>query len=111
MGLFYYPSIPVRAVLLGDIELTSEKSKSAGRKIVGIAETIIHKNYHPCKSQDDIALLKLSEPLKFERAQRPAIHPACLPTIGLSQNYLEQNINVTIAGWGSTGKFVPFGEW
>lgn len=45
---------------------------------MGVARVVIHPSYNPSTSANDIALLKMTSPVRYN----PTIGPVCLPTPG-----------------------------
>ena len=91
---------------------------------IGIAESIIHERFDPESFANDIALLRLRRPARFN----PAVGPVCLPVnereiasrLGVSNlNSGLVGKNTTVIGWGrqyagSQGSFrvgVSFERW
>merc|ERR1719397_2166600 len=66
----------VRAVL-GEHDLQTSGEGSLARKVVRVAEIINHPQYNPTNSDNDIALLKLAEPVDIN-----IYTPACLARAG-----------------------------
>lgn len=67
---------------------------------VPIAETIVHENYDALSRQqsDDIALLRLTRPVRFT----DWIKPICLPFAPTLKNKNFDGAPVIVAGFGKT---------
>jgi len=66
-----------------------------GEEKVKIAQVVIHPSYNnPGKSANDVALLKLAQPIKFGLR----IQPACLPA---QNENAPDGTNGIVAGWGN----------
>lgn len=61
-----------------------------------ISQLIIHENYNSGTAQNDIALVRLTQPIKYNEN----VGPVCLPW-KFQGNTLEDK-PVTVAGWGTT---------
>jgi len=63
---------------------------------VNVVKTFVHEDYNPRgRTHDDVALLKLSTPLKFSKY----VQPVCLPESGYKFDEEQPFVSV---GWGST---------
>jgi len=80
------------SVVLGehDYSITTETSDRIVREV---ADIIIHPNYKPSTSNNDIALVKLSEPVRLRDYT-----PACLPADGEEFD----GKKAWVYGWGTT---------
>lgn len=71
---------------------------------IGVQEIVVHKEYRPDSSDNDIALVRLQGP--EEQCARFSTHvlPACLP---LRRERPQKTApNCFITGWGDTGKII-----
>src|SRR5665811_1184176 len=67
---------------------------------ISLEELKIHPKYNPLTKDNDIAVIKLKEPITIH----PAVEPICLPpTSGLGPTYTHKK--VTAAGWGKMDGF------
>ncbi|XP_026461600.1 chymotrypsin-2-like [Ctenocephalides felis] len=65
-----------------------------GDTVVDVDEIIVHKGYNPSNSYiNDIALLKLSEPLKYSKFAQPVTLPE-------ANEQTKHNAPATLVGWG-----------
>uniref|UniRef100_A0A182NPS1 Peptidase S1 domain-containing protein n=1 Tax=Anopheles dirus TaxID=7168 RepID=A0A182NPS1_9DIPT len=64
------------------------------------AEFIIHHDYNSHTLSNDIALIRVNEPVRFGPGSR--ILPACLPVNGRLPEELSNDPNVIALGWGNT---------
>ncbi|ROT72258.1 CUB-serine protease [Penaeus vannamei] len=80
-------------VLYGDhnLYITSDAAAMASN----IAEIKVHPGYDSNTLDNDIALLKLADPIEFPDDNR--IAPVCLPTAG----EMYADVDATITGWGA----------
>jgi len=69
------------------------EKEEGSEQIRDIAETIVHPNYNTETNQNDIALLKLSTPLRFDSF----VQSACLPK---SKSLYAPGTEAIISGWG-----------
>ncbi|XP_036410805.1 vitamin K-dependent protein C [Megalops cyprinoides] len=85
---------PQLSVRLGDYE----RFKIEGTEVTAIvSESIPHPNYNSITVDNDIALLRLAEPIHFSNY----IVPVCLPDRRLAEKVLHQNGTLTVVtGWG-----------
>lgn len=60
------------------------------------AELFLHENYEMATVDNDIALIKLDKPIKFN----DHVRPACLPK---SEERLRTGTRCTVYGWGKQG--------
>uniref|UniRef100_A0A3Q2PQC6 Peptidase S1 domain-containing protein n=1 Tax=Fundulus heteroclitus TaxID=8078 RepID=A0A3Q2PQC6_FUNHE len=65
-----------------------------------MSQIIIHPDYNPGTSNNDIALLKLSQPVNFTSY----ISPVCLAA---SNSTFSSGVNTWITGWGNIGTPLP----
>ena len=65
----------LEAVVLGEVHLTDE---TRTRVRTPVDRIFVHPGYQPIIIDNDIALIKLAEPVKFDYYVRPV----CLPTNG-----------------------------
>ncbi|XP_030564304.1 serine protease snake-like [Drosophila novamexicana] len=90
----------VNVVRLGDLDLDNDQ-EDASPKNYAVADYFRHPQFTSSDLYNDIGIIKLAEPVKFDRYK----HPACLPF----EN--GENLDSFIAvGWGSTslaGKSSP----
>lgn len=65
---------------------------------VPVAERIPHENYVPTSKaqENDIALLRLAQPVQFT----DWVKPICLPVAPSTRNLNYDNYPFTVAGWG-----------
>ncbi|WP_228564922.1 serine protease [Myxococcus sp. AB036A] len=112
---FYYGSSNVTAVA-GAHNLNSPTAAQATARVV---RAVLHPQYNPDTTMNDIAVLKLDRPIKFDQAvagtcgqsstMRPNLAqqyasgghraPVCLPASG---EKVPDNTMATVAGWGLT---------
>lgn len=79
-------------VRLGEYNTTD--TENTDRIDFNVATIYQHPNYSSCYGYDDIALVKLDQPVTFTKA----IRPACLPEERISNDI----VNATATGWGLT---------
>ncbi|CAL4081154.1 unnamed protein product, partial [Meganyctiphanes norvegica] len=84
-------------VRLGEIVLGRDDERV--HKDIKIAEKIPHENFNPSSYANDIAILKLAEPVEFTDTSQ--IRPVCLPTTKFWENQTLENFRPIVAGWGS----------
>jgi len=66
--------------------------------LIPLAQVIIHPDYRsPRGSSNDLALLKLDDPVDFNNV--PDVRPVCLPS---DRDERFTGLRVTVAGWGRT---------
>ncbi|XP_030370459.1 serine protease grass [Scaptodrosophila lebanonensis] len=96
-------------VRLGEHQISTEKDcRLYGRKEkcappvqdVGIEKQILHEHYDPKRVANDIALLRLSRSVQFERH----IKPICLPITKELKQQAEEISGFFVTGWGTTEK-------
>ncbi|XP_071819905.1 uncharacterized protein [Apostichopus japonicus] len=87
----------LEAVVLGEVHLTSEARTRVRRPVERI---MVHPGYNPIIIDNDVALLKLAEPVKFDYYVRPV----CLPD-GNDFDEVERYTNCYATGWGRTSQF------
>jgi secreted trypsin-like serine protease len=63
-----------------------------------ISDFVLHPGYNADTLENDIGLIKLKEPLKFDENQA---------AIALSEDFLEDGVHVTVSGWGTTSDDSP----
>lgn len=85
-------------VRLGDHNLRGQTEKFLHEEY-GVKRKVVNEAYNPATYQNDIALLELSEEVKY----REHIIPICLPSKGV--NFTGESATVT--GWGRTQYGVP----
>jgi len=90
-------------VISGDYNYSSDDTDV--RQVVDIETFIIHENYND-DSDNDIALIKLKEPLTLSSSSPWKVNPICLPTSG-SKNYGEE---ILASGWGMFDDTVHSGD-
>uniref|UniRef100_A0ABK0L809 Vitamin K-dependent protein C n=1 Tax=Rattus norvegicus TaxID=10116 RepID=A0ABK0L809_RAT len=61
-----------------------------------IKEVLVHPNYTRSNSDNDIALLRLSQPATLSKT----IVPICLPNSGLAQELSQAGQETVVTGWG-----------
>lgn len=61
-----------------------------------IAEFIVHPGYKGSDTINDIALLRLKSPLKFNEM----VQPACLPKASMKDNLYAEGTKTILSGWG-----------
>merc|ERR1719402_390350 len=88
-----YGSADEILVELGQHDLTSPAMRPR------VEKTIVHEQYNRKRVINDIALLKLQDPLDFNK--HPHIRPICLPS-NSEENYAGSRAIVT--GWGRKGE-------
>uniref|UniRef100_A0A8C5DB33 coagulation factor Xa n=1 Tax=Gouania willdenowi TaxID=441366 RepID=A0A8C5DB33_GOUWI len=72
-----------------------------GNEVVHHVETVLtHNHYKPDTYHNDIALIKLREPIKFSRF----ILPACLPEPDFAEKVLMKQPDGTVSGFGRLGE-------
>lgn len=82
---------------LGKLQLQSNTAADDGGGLtLSIAEIVSHPNYRGNRNYDDIALVRLAQPVEFNRA----IRPACVST---DMEDLDSTMNLTVTGWGDVG--------
>jgi len=80
-------------IVAGEYNLADKESED--RQERKVARAFKHPQYNKNNVDNDIAVLKLEQPLQFNHR----VWPACLPQQG---EELESNVNATILGWGAT---------
>jgi transmembrane serine protease 3 len=65
-----------------------------GEQSIPVANVILHSSYNPNTQEHDIAIVKLSKPIKFSNT----IQPACLPASG---EQVPDNTMGIVSGWGA----------
>ncbi|XP_034948529.1 serine protease persephone-like isoform X2 [Chelonus insularis] len=86
--------VPVVA-RMGSIELDSESDTV---QLVRISKVIPHPDYRRNEYYNDIALLKLSSPVKWTKT----VKPICLQTKSINEEKPPKNAHFIVAGWGAT---------
>jgi len=81
-------------VWLNEEDFRAEDENLNGTLRVDVEEIIMHPDYDRKKIANDIALLRLAQPVDIEAI----IRPACIPSDN-SENY--DNEDAIVAGWGS----------
>ncbi|XP_042229941.1 trypsin-like, partial [Homarus americanus] len=81
-------------VVIGEHKYTSTSETSATERL-SIAQIIVHPSYNRNTYDNDIALLKLTNPITFTSDNK--IAPVCFPTSG----ELYSNVDATVTGWGT----------
>ncbi|XP_050700372.1 ovochymase-1-like [Eriocheir sinensis] len=81
-------------VVVGEHDWSTSGETSATKRL-SIAQVISHPSYSSSTYDNDIALLKLAQPLTFQNDNKVA--PVCLPTPG----ELYEAVDATITGWGT----------
>lgn len=81
---------------LGELDLSSS-NEGANPIDIPIERKKLHESYSPVSHTNDIAIVTLSEKVKFTRS----IHPICLPASEQLRNQLFVRYNAFVAGWGS----------
>lgn len=77
------------AFLLGRLDLTSDEGI-----FDLVSRIVVHPGYNPVGTQNDIALLELSNPVPFEP----------IPIPGLDNPFPQNGEQATVAGWGATSE-------
>ncbi|KAM9835985.1 uncharacterized protein ACBR49_019659 [Aulostomus maculatus] len=72
-------------------------------QIIQVAQIIMHEKYTKSTADNDIALLRLAEPILYT----PYAVPACLPTRPLAERELWAIRMHTVSGWGRRGENGP----
>uniref|UniRef100_A0A0K8SDV4 Uncharacterized protein n=3 Tax=Lygus hesperus TaxID=30085 RepID=A0A0K8SDV4_LYGHE len=83
---------------LGDLDLINPNETA--HVLRGVSKIMFHSHFHPFLLANDIALLRLDQPVAFS----DTIQPACLPSP--TESYVGLKANVV--GWGVTS--FPMGE-
>ncbi|BET01568.1 protease [Nesidiocoris tenuis] len=83
---------------LGDLDLINPNETS--HVLRGVSKVMFHSHFHPFLLANDIALLRLDQPVAFS----DTIQPVCLPNP--AESYVGQKASVV--GWGVTA--FPMGE-
>ncbi|XP_056132695.1 ovochymase-1 [Lampris incognitus] len=83
-------------VLAGKHDL--DNSHETGQQLVGVSRIINHEGYNIRTKENDVALLKLQDPLVFGQYVRP---------IAIWMKTLEPSRKCTITGWGATRENGP----
>uniref|UniRef100_A0A3Q2QV05 Peptidase S1 domain-containing protein n=1 Tax=Fundulus heteroclitus TaxID=8078 RepID=A0A3Q2QV05_FUNHE len=78
----------------------SQEGSNPNEVVRKAAQIIIHPDYNPGTSNNDIALLKLSQPVNFTSY----ISPVCLAA---SNSTFSSGVNTWITGWGNIGTPLP----
>uniref|UniRef100_A0A3Q2PNF3 Peptidase S1 domain-containing protein n=1 Tax=Fundulus heteroclitus TaxID=8078 RepID=A0A3Q2PNF3_FUNHE len=78
----------------------SQEGSNPNEVVRKAAQIIIHPDYNPGTSNNDIALLKLSQPVNFTSY----ISPVCLAA---SNSTFSSGVNTWITGWGNIGSGAP----
>merc|ERR1719430_1188926 len=86
------------------VELGQHDRSSAAMR-PKVEKYIVHEQYDKHKLRNDIALLKLQDPVDFNK--HPNIRPICLPS-NSRENYAGSR--AIIAGWGDTGEHEDYSE-
>ncbi|XP_047469977.1 chymotrypsinogen A-like [Penaeus chinensis] len=81
-------------VSLGD-HVYNQNADTQYEQHITIQEVIMHESYDPLTVDNDIALLRLSDPVQYS----PGVGPACLPFQFASKDF--QGENATVTGWGT----------
>uniref|UniRef100_A0A8C9ZEM9 coagulation factor Xa n=1 Tax=Sander lucioperca TaxID=283035 RepID=A0A8C9ZEM9_SANLU len=84
-------------VRLGEFDTLVEHGNEATH---GVQTIITHRGYRPDTYHNDIALLKLSTPIKFSRF----ILPACLPKQDFAEKVLMRQPDGMVSGFGRVGE-------
>nr|AAH56804.1 F10 protein [Danio rerio] len=85
-------SLSIR-VVVGEYDTLVPEGREATHDV---DEILIHKNYQPDTYHNDIALIKLSKPIKFTKY----IIPACLPEMKFAERVLMQQDDGLVSGFG-----------
>ncbi|OWR50265.1 seminal fluid protein CSSFP032 [Danaus plexippus plexippus] len=100
--------LTLRDVILGEYDIRSDPDceRVEGEvfcaprvRNVSIDETIPHPGYSPTRLRDDIALIRLSEPVDFTL---DSMKPICLPTTPTLLSEQLEGLQGVVAGWGTT---------
>lgn len=86
-------------VLLGTDDLTANDGK-----LVSIEERFVHPNFNKSSKHNDIALLKLKEPVQFSSE----IYPAC---IFMNNNEPVEGTDLSVTGFGKTHILSMYCKW
>ncbi|XP_052548018.1 chymotrypsin-C isoform X3 [Tympanuchus pallidicinctus] len=95
-----YSSSLTYRVVLGKHNLSEEED---GAVVAEVEDFIVHEDYDPISITNDIALIKLSEPVQ----ESDTIQAACLPPSGLE---LENGYPCVVTGWGTLWTNGPLAE-
>jgi len=88
-----YDKASIWKALLGEHDFTQEEGTEVWRKV---EKLIIHENYDPYESRNDIAIVKLAEPLDAVPTEDLSINTICLPKS--DDNFA--GMKCKVAGWG-----------
>jgi len=72
------------------------KEKDGFEQESNIAEFIVHPGYSEDNTVNDIALLRLKTPLKFN----DRVQPACLPLNSMRERLYAEGVKTILSGWG-----------
>ena len=74
------------------------RATNAIELVIPLAKVLIHPDYRKPKGEsDDVALLKLDDPVDFNNL--PHVRPMCLPS---NRDERFAGLRATVAGWGIT---------
>ncbi|KAF4517624.1 hypothetical protein B566_EDAN002855 [Ephemera danica] len=84
----------------GTLIARHDDNEGAEPEDVGIADFILHPEYHPQQWYNDIALIKLTRPVAFSQS----VQPACLPEpiVDTASNTYLADRKLIVSGWGDT---------
>ncbi|XP_050548022.1 venom protease-like, partial [Daktulosphaira vitifoliae] len=83
---------------LGDLILDPNVDDGASPQDIAIEKIIPHELYNRRRHSNDIAILKLATPAKFNKN----VQPICLPTSQKLRTKLFVKYTPTVIGWGTT---------
>ncbi|KAF0303671.1 Serine protease 33 [Amphibalanus amphitrite] len=93
------------SVLVGGQDLTSDADAEPGRRVVTVERKIIHEDYVEGRFDDDIALLRLSEPVTWG----DFVQPVCVPPASADAKRYT-GARGLLAGWGYLDEWRTGGE-
>jgi len=85
-------------IVLGEHNIGATTESKIPRKVVRVSKIITHESYDADKSSNDVALLKLAEPVDLN-----VYTPACIAHSG--ENFVGNN--AWVYGWGTMGLGAP----
>ncbi|KAJ8004048.1 hypothetical protein DPEC_G00154750 [Dallia pectoralis] len=84
-------------VVLGEFDTEVQEGREAVHQV---ANVFIHRAYIPTTYHNDIAIIKLKEPIKFTKY----ILPACMPEPTFAENVLMRQADGLVSGFGRVGE-------
>lgn len=82
-----------------EVRIGSEDLKSGNAtQRIPIGDAILHPQYKRSTNYNDVAILKLSSPVRMEKNVRPI----CIETKSVSAADVSSNVSLIVIGWGST---------